>query len=99
MLAAFFKAPELMLDEQESAMLASAAQSVQDFYDFETSAEVLLWMNVAGTLAAVYGPRVMTIGMRSKKTKANKPKADPEPSVSPAAYAEGFLVPHHAPSE
>lgn len=99
MLAAFFKAPELMLDEQESAMLASAVQSVQDFYDFETSAEVLLWMNVAGTLAAVYGPRVMAIGMRSKKAKASKPQPEREAQVSPAVVMEGFTVPHHAPSE
>lgn len=96
MAAAFFKTPELALDAEEATMLSGAIQSVQDFYDFETSAEVMLWVNFAGALAAVYGPRLVAIGMRTKKDKAKKKEAEPSSQNSPVM--EGILVPHHAPT-
>lgn len=94
-------APELAIDEQEAAMLAQAAKSVQDFYNFETSAEVMLWINVIGICGAVYGPRVMAVVARKKtqKKKENKPSPVVSTNQDMPPIIEGIYTPHHAPTE
>lgn len=67
MAAAATKTPELMLDNQEAAMMASAINAVQNHYDFNVSAEVTIWVNLISASAAVYGPRAVVIYSRKKK--------------------------------
>lgn len=91
------KTPELVLDNQESRMLAEAIQSVQDFYGFEASAEVMLWTNVIGVCGAVYGPRIGAIMMRRSKEKTVKARPEPQPISEVSFIREGVDVPHAAP--
>src|SRR5574337_515739 len=90
--------PEMAIDEQEAGMLAGAVKSVQDFYDVSASAEVILWVNVAGILGAVYGPRALAIMSRRKNNKKEKTKSEKSDESGPVILA-GFAVPHHAPTE
>lgn len=97
-MAATAIAPEMAIDEQEAGMLAGAVKSVQDFYDVTASAEVILWVNVAGIMGAVYGPRALAIMSRRKKNKKEKPAPEKSDESGPVIL-EGFAVPHHAPTE
>src|SRR5690606_32627743 len=67
MAAAATKTPELELDKQESAMLASAISDVQSHYNFDVSEEVTIWVNLITALGAIYGPRVVVIYGRKQK--------------------------------
>lgn len=86
MAASFVKVEELAIDKKEADMLASAINDVQKFYDVQASAEVLLWVNVFGVAAAVYGPRIAAVMMRKRAEKESKPRpAQTRTPVEPVA--------------
>lgn len=91
--------PELELDKQESTMLAEAVQSVQDFYGFEASAEVMLWTNVIGICGAVYGPRIVVMLKKrsEKKTEKQDARKPVENNVVSMMPIEGVDIAHAAP--
>lgn len=93
-MASFTKIDELALDKEEANMLAKALSDVQNFYNFETSAEMMLWANVMGTCGAIYGPRIVSIFNKRKEKKSEKDNVVEQPLIN-----EGFTVPHHAPAE
>lgn len=97
-MAATAIAPELALDEQESALLAQAIKNVQDFYEIEASAEVMLWVNTIGICGAIYGPRVVAMYARKKSQRKKEAKINPVEKNQPIII-EGMTVPHHAPAE
>lgn len=97
MAATGLKTPELALDDAESKLLAETVQSVQDFYGFEASAEVMLWTNVIGVLGAVYGTRAMAIYKRKSKEKPRKAPAQESILPETGFLMEGVDIPHAAP--
>lgn len=99
MAATAFKTPELILDEKEASMLAAAAQSVQDFYEVEASAEIMLWVNVIGVCGAIYGPRLIAAFARKKKETKNKPENKAPVTEKTGTVIEGVFTPHSAPTE
>jgi hypothetical protein len=94
--------PELHLEHEESKALAEAINDVQQFYGYEASAEVLLWMNVFGVASGIYGPRIGAFVI-NRKMKTVVPKPAPAPkhqdNVVHFVNVEGVDMAHHAPEE
>lgn len=77
----------MALDEKECNRLAVALKAVGDHYHFEASQETLLWMNLIGAAAAVYGPRGVMLykHVRAGKTRVTAPVV---PRPAPVHTAE-----------
>lgn len=97
MAAGFSKTPEMMLDQQEAALLANAINQVQEHYAFEASAEVMLWTNVIGVLAAIYGPRIVAVAGRKSKEKKVKKQEQKQQAEIISQTTEGIYTPHAPP--
>lgn len=85
-IASVSKLPELELDEEEARKVAVACDELARFYDVAPSAEVKLWLNFAGTMGAVYAPRIIAISIRRKRERSAPPA--PKPTVVP--FSAGF---------
>lgn len=92
MAASFLKTPELELDKSEADALAVAIDDVQRFYDVQTSAEVLLWVNVIGVCAAVYGPRIGALVIRKRNESERKPRKPQPEQAAPVSSQQSNVV-------
>lgn len=72
MLAAKLEAPEFILDPPTANRMAIAIGAVQELYPVNVSAKAVAWTNLAMTLGAVYGPRVMLMKHRKQQARAKK---------------------------
>lgn len=88
MAAKLFGEPLLELDKEESGKLAGAIMAVQEHYQWETSAETLLWIHVFGVCGSIYGPRVGAFIMRKKIEAESKPKPTPAPQPNKAPIVD-----------
>lgn len=85
MAAVGFKTPELMLDETEARAMGEGIMAVQSHYNFDASAEMIAWINLAMILMGIYGPRIMLIKDRKREEKPKKKEGVPQaiPGVPP----------------
>lgn len=77
-LAGIAKCPELELDENEAKKVTLALDKLAGHYDVQPSPAAKVWMNFAGAMVAVYGPRVIAIKVRidneRQKEAASRPR-------------------------
>ena len=73
MMAAFLSVPELAIDEQEAALIASASAEVAKHYDIVPDPKTQAWINLAMALGAVYGPRAYIIYNKSRQPAQSDP--------------------------
>lgn len=92
MLAGVTRVPELKLDDAESKQLASAIAEVAKHYDLTADPKMVAWTNLAMTAGAIYGTRMVAIGMR-KKTEAKKSQPKPAPENNVFPFPAGTLPP------
>lgn len=91
MAAAFAHCPEIELDENEARKIAKASRELMGFYQVELSPEKVVWMNFAGAMIGVYGPRVVAVAARKKNEKAaRKPPPSQPPNTSSVATDAAF---------
>jgi hypothetical protein len=63
-----FKAPGLMLAEEEAKALGAAINRVTELYDIAIIPEKqMAWINLIVTAGGIYGPRVVAANARKKK--------------------------------
>lgn len=86
MAAVGFRAPELMLDETEARAMGEGIMAVQSHYNFDASAEVIAWVNLAMILMGIYGPRIMLI--RDRKREESPKKKESAAQVIPGVPPE-----------
>lgn len=101
MAAAFFGAPDLVLDNQESAALAKAIADVSEHYGLATVLDdkTVAWVNLIQTSIAIYGTRFMTMRLKAKiaaEKRADAAAREPQPK---AATAPGHSAPAPRPAE
>jgi hypothetical protein len=88
MLAAFTNVKELGISELEAKTMAENIAEIQKHYDAVLDPKAEAWMNLAMTLATVYGPRIYVWNERKKqetKTLANKLQGiAPDEKTAPA---------------
>jgi len=70
--AFFFGVPEFVLDDKESAELASAFANFAREFDFEPNPKVMAAVELIGVAGFIYVPRVMRVAARVKRTKAQR---------------------------
>lgn len=63
-LAGIAKCPELELDEDEAKKVTGALDRLAQHYDVQPSESAKVWINFAGAMASVYGPRAIAIKKR-----------------------------------
>lgn len=68
-MAAFLKAPELMISQDEAKTLSSAIAEVSEHYPVVADAKTLAWINLTMALGMIYGPRGVAIYVRNKGEK------------------------------
>lgn len=90
MMAAFFKAPLLMIDKEESKKLAEGIANVQRHYDVRITQKQIDWSNLIVVLCMIYGSRFVA-AMNARKPTINqgpqKTKTIHDPSL-PGGQAE-----------
>lgn len=92
MLGMALQTPELALDKEEAKMLADSVAAVNSYYNAVVDAKTMAWINLTGTVAAIYGPRLFMLrGKFAKKRQKPMPNSDaPEQAdVSPAPQYSG----------
>lgn len=91
MAAAFFKTPELMLDQTEARAIGEAVADVGSYYDTKISGEALAWINLATVLGMAYGTRAMVI--LHKRRSASSTKTAPSPAAPEKTAVDGTDLP------
>jgi len=64
------KAPEMALQEQEAAALATATAEVLAFYDATIPAEAMAWVNLAVCAGGIYYGKLGAIVERKRSERA-----------------------------
>lgn len=75
-LAGIAKCPELELDEGEAKKVTMALDKLAAHYDVAPSETAKVWMNFAGAIGSVYGPRAIAIKHRLDAEKGTKKTPD-----------------------
>lgn len=89
MLAGITKTPELALEESEAAELATALNTVNNYYRVEVAEKTMAWINLAMVGGMIYGSRLIAIRERRSSARAERAErrttrpAFTEPTVSP----------------
>jgi hypothetical protein len=71
---------ELIISEQEATMLSAAIVNVSQQYDLAIDGKTGAMIQILGTAAMIYVPRVMSISQKAKARKANVPTFEPAPN-------------------
>lgn len=89
--------PDLELDETEAKRLANAIQNVNSAYRVEFDPKKAALIDLATACGVIYGPRAVTLYMRSRNQNkmAKRPTLtpDPKPAPAPVNRANGFHQP------
>lgn len=65
-LAGVFKAPGLILEENEARQLAQATADVSRHYNVQATQKTLDWINFVTAATLIYGTRIMAASKRKK---------------------------------
>jgi hypothetical protein len=92
MLALYTKHPEIMLTDEESAILAAGINRVTELYELPILDEKSrAWMNLVMVGFQVYGTRIVTAVVEKKKTPRPQPQVVPaRPHQAPATPFDGY---------
>lgn len=78
MLALSLKAPEMLLDADESKPYAKALAEVASYYDMpNVTGEAIAWIGLCMVMGKIYAPRVVMIGERLRSDKAKPVPQNP----------------------
>ncbi len=72
MLAGMTQYQELAITQEEARAMAEAATHVQSFYPTKANAKALAWGNLAMIAGAVYGPRIVAIMKKPKRSRSTQ---------------------------
>lgn len=76
LLAGMTQIPEIAIDREQAAVLASAASEVMQHYDFGMNAEQQAWINLMMVAGSIYGSKVFAYKIR-KSQEAEEGEATP----------------------
>jgi len=91
MLSGITKVPELALEESEATELASALNTVNNFYRVAVAEKTLAWLNLAMVGGMIYGTRLIAI--RERRSNARAERAANRRAFTPEAPAPVSPVP------
>ncbi|MGI0011918.1 MAG: hypothetical protein ACREBU_00530 [Nitrososphaera sp.] len=74
--------PEMVIDKNESVLLADAITDVLSQYKISVDPVLVAWVNMFTTVAIIYGPRYLLI--RARMNAVRKERTVATPSASPA---------------
>lgn len=67
LLAGMTQIPEIAIDREQAAVLASAASEVMQHYDFGMNAEQQAWINLMMVAGSIYGSKVFAYKIRKSQ--------------------------------
>lgn len=87
-LAGVTRNPLIALQPQEATALAQSIAAVGQHYDIgkALSGPVMAWIGLAGTCAAIYGPRIMAMRAQALERKQATRAPSPPPMPNDAAF-------------
>jgi hypothetical protein len=88
--AATLSVPELALEEKEAKELSAAIAAVSEQYLIVLAPKTAAWIELSKVLGVVYGPRAVSIWLRTQDTKK---KAPPIPQTAPVIERDNFGYP------
>ena len=83
MAAMMLKEPIIAIETAEGEALAKSFIDLSEHYGLTASRGVMLWVNLAGTAAMIYGSKILTIAKRPKQNKQSQ-QTNVAPIVSPS---------------
>ncbi len=94
LLAGISKTPELVLDKDESKMLAKGISDVSRHYDVSTTQKTMDIANLVMVAGMIYGSRMIAIRARKSEERKNRPERSAAPiAAAPTADVNNVVIP------
>lgn len=87
MLAFSLKDEIYAINDPQGKALADGLVDIAEHYGLTASRTVMLWVNLGGAAAMIYGPKMVTIAKRGKK-----PQATPSPLAPVSIVPQGSTM-------